>query len=146
MAHVDQVRGVLTWRVAEFLLNQARTLNSRSTVRLEAAFPREREYYLTLARGVMRHVDAVESMDPPSQAEIHRYECLKAMALARGRARLDASAHRHELDVFRPSFDRLAETAVCRHCGAGVSINLGTAAISASELLAEPCPSRNRSI
>jgi hypothetical protein len=138
MASVDQVRGVLTWRIAEYLLHQAQYLRGVPSSRLEAAVPREREHYMTLARSVLGLVDAIES-DPPTPGELHRYDSALAMTKARARARVEAGVLGHILDVFRPSLDRTAEVTLCQRCGAGVSINLGTAAISVSEPLSAPC-------
>lgn len=139
MARVDQVRGVLTRRIAQYLLNQVRCRDRRPTTTLDRVMPGERDFYMTLARGVLAGGDAIQTTEPPSAGELYRYERDKAMALARGRARIDAATLQHRLDVFRPAIDRNSETAFCSRCGAGVSITNDTAAISASEPLTRAC-------
>jgi hypothetical protein len=138
-ASVDQVRGVLHWRIAQRLLTQQKFLLGHPDVVLDRARPNERDFYLSLAGQVLELIDRIERTDPPTLGELARYDQRKAITLARQRARLDAATQQHRLGVFRPTFDRVSETALCERCGAGVSITVGSAAISMSELLETEC-------
>ncbi len=135
---LDQRQGVLAWRIAEYLLSQLRPLTNRLTARLEAVQPHEREFYLQLAFACIALTESIEGSAPPTPNEIRRYEERKALALARARARQDASRLRHQLDVFRP-IEPGYEEAHCLSCHAGVRIHQGTAWTSPSEQLAVPC-------
>lgn len=139
VASQDQVRGVLTWRIAQYLLNNQRVLSGRPTADLALVPPRERHYMQDLARGVLREVDRIED-DPPAPSEVLRHNLEQSLVLARAKARLEAEAQGHKLDVWRPTIDDpRTETAFCLRCRAGVAIHQQTAHVSASAAMQLPC-------
>ncbi len=142
-ARIDQVRGVLAWRVAQRLMDTLRERDRRGSARLEAVNPNERAFYISLAHQVLELGDRILGTDPPTAAEVARYESTLALQLARGRVRCQAAAHWHVLSVWRPDPDRPAhELAACQRCGAGASIHIASGSESISTQLLSPCPSR----
>lgn len=133
----DQRQGVLIWRLADHLIQQLRTLTNRPPIHLEQAPPAEQQFYVGLAQTLYAITAAIDEA-PPTPGEVRRYEQRKQLALARARARCEATRLHHDLDVFRPS-EPGYELACCRHCRGGVSIHLDTGALSISEQLSQPC-------
>jgi len=136
---LDEVHGVLVWRIAELLCQQLRHLTNKPAVRLYAVPPNEQAFYLGLARAVESQRAAIETIAPPTPGESRRYQQRKALELARARVRLESARLGHELDVFRPDDRAGWDLAFCRKCRAGVSLHLDTAVASVSEQLEAPC-------
>jgi hypothetical protein len=137
-AATDQRHGILAWRIADYLVGQLQAAAGGRLVGLEDLSRAEQDFYLRLATTAVAIVDSLDLDAPASPREVRRYELRKALALARARVTLDARHRRHDLGEFRettPGHD----LAVCRHCGVGVSIHLGTAGISVSAPLEQPC-------
>ncbi len=139
----DRRKGVLAWRIANHLCLQTRAATGRPTAELTQVTPAEREHYLQLAAAVVALTESIDTTAPPTAFEIVRYEQRKALGLARAKGRIEARRLGHEMDVFRPSSDGY-ELATCRRCGAGVSIHIETAEVSASRQLGLPCEANGR--
>lgn len=140
-ARMDQVRGVLAWRVAQRLMDAIRERDRRGSAGLTRVNPNERAFYLSLAYQILELGDRIERTDPPTDAEIARYQSAMALQLARGRVRCQAAANGHHLSVWRPDPDRpVHELAACERCRAGASIHIATGTESISEPLLQPCP------
>ncbi|HVL65772.1 MAG TPA: hypothetical protein VM364_00790 [Vicinamibacterales bacterium] len=137
-ARCDQRHGVLAWRIASHLVGQVRTLTGRPSAELSQVPPAEREFYIGLAQAAIALMESIDGEAPPTATEILRYEQRKALALARAKARADARRFGHEMDVWRPS-DPGYELSTCRRCGAGVTLHLESAGISAARQLELPC-------
>lgn len=140
LARVDQVRGVLAWRIAQRLMDEIRARDRRASARLEAVKPAERNFYLSLANQVLELGDRIVRTDPPTELEIIRYERACTLQAARGRVRCQAATNRHALSVWRPDPDRPGfELAACERCGAGASIHTDSGHESMSDELLQLC-------
>ena len=134
----DRRHGILAWRIATHLVNTARSRGGFVPTDLHHIPARDRDYYLAIAQAVIALTESIDGAAPPTPGEIARYEQRKSLSLARARAHTDAARLGHELDGFRLG-DAGDELALCRGCGAGVSIHTDTAGIFASPLLQTQC-------